>query len=60
MPDWNTGHSTFDTRAGFNMAMPGEITLGSGRSYFGPNLTKFVQKGILPEVWLDDMARRIS
>ena len=39
--------------------MPGDITLGSGTSWWGPNLTAYVQNGTIPESRVDDMAERI-
>ena len=39
--------------------MPGDITFGSGTSFFGGNLTAFVNNGSIPENRLDDMATRI-
>ena len=39
--------------------MPGDITFDSGTSYFGGNLTAYVQNGSIPESRLDDMATRI-
>lgn len=37
------------------MTMPGDITFDSGTSYFGANLTAFVQNGTIPESRVDDM-----
>jgi beta-glucosidase-like glycosyl hydrolase len=39
--------------------MPGDITFESGTSYFGANLTAYVQNGIIPMSRVDDMATRI-
>ena len=39
--------------------MPGDITFDSGTSWWGPNLTAFVQNGTIPESRVDDMATRI-
>jgi beta-glucosidase-like glycosyl hydrolase len=41
------------------MSMPGDITFGSGDSYFGGNLTAYVQNGTIPMARLNDMATRI-
>ena len=41
------------------MSMPGDIDLGSGNSYWGANLTAFVENGTIAEARLDDMAERI-
>ena len=41
------------------MTMPGDITFDSGNSYFGGNLTAFVNNGSIAEARLDDMATRI-
>jgi hypothetical protein len=39
------------------MSMPGDITFNSGTSYFGANLTSFVNDGIIPEARVDDMGK---
>ena len=39
--------------------MPGDITIGSGTSWWGPNLTAYVENGTIPESRIDDMAERI-
>ena len=39
--------------------MPGDITPGTGTSFFGANLTAFVENGTIAEACLDDMAERI-
>ena len=41
------------------MSMPGDIIPGSGTSFFGANLTTFVENGTIAETRLDDMAERI-
>lgn len=41
------------------MTMPGDITFDSGTSYFGQNLTDYVNNGTIPESRIDDMATRI-
>lgn len=42
------------------MTMPGDITFNSGTSFFGGNLTAFVNNGSIAESRLDDMATRIA
>jgi len=37
--------------------MPGDITFGSGTSYFGGNLTAYVENGTMSEARVDDMGR---
>jgi len=37
--------------------MPGDITFGSGTSYFGGNLTAYVENGTISEARVDDMGR---
>ena len=39
--------------------MPGDISPGSGSSWFGANLTVFVENGTIAEARVDDMAERI-
>ena len=41
------------------MTMPGDITFNSGTSWWGANLTAFVQNGTIPESRVTDMAERI-
>ena len=41
------------------MTMPGDITFDSGNSWFGGNLTAFVDNGTIAEARLNDMATRI-
>ena len=41
------------------MSMPGDIDLGSGNSWWGPNLTAFVDNGTIAESRLTDMSERI-
>ncbi|OBZ74882.1 putative beta-glucosidase L [Grifola frondosa] len=59
MSDWSAQHSTLGAVAGLDMSMPGDITFGSGTSYFGANLTAFVLNGTIAESRVDDMAERI-
>jgi len=37
------------------MTMPGDITFLSHTSYFGPNLTAYVNNGTISETQVDDM-----
>lgn len=39
--------------------MPGDISPNSGTSWFGANLTAFVENGTIAEARVDDMAERI-
>ncbi|KAF8200297.1 glycoside hydrolase family 3 protein [Pholiota molesta] len=55
MSDWSAQHSTISANRGLDMSMPGDITFNSGTSYFGANLTSFVNEGIIPEARVDDM-----
>ncbi len=41
------------------MSIPGDIFPGSGTSFFGANLTAFVENSNIAEARLDDMAERI-
>ncbi|KAI8992753.1 beta-glucosidase [Trametes punicea] len=59
MSDWSAQHSTLSAVAGLDMSMPGDITFGSHTSYFGMNLTDFVENGTIAEARVDDMAERI-
>ena len=59
MSDWYGTHSTMSAITGLDMTMPGDITVDSGTSYFGANLTAYVQNGTIPEARVDDMATRI-
>lgn len=59
MSDWGAQESTLSAMAGLDMSMPGDITLGSGNSWWGPNLTAFVENGTIPLSRMDDMATRI-
>ncbi|OCH90098.1 beta-glucosidase [Obba rivulosa] len=59
MTDWSAQHSTLSAVAGLDMSMPGDITYGSGTSWWGPNLTAFVENATIPESRLDDMVTRI-
>lgn len=57
--DWAATHSTLSIVAGLDMTMPGDITFKSGDSYFGGNLTAYVQNGTIPEGRVDDAAARV-
>ncbi|EKM59357.1 glycoside hydrolase family 3 protein [Phanerochaete carnosa HHB-10118-sp] len=59
MSDWSAQHSTMSAVAGLDMTMPGDISFGSGTSWFGQNLTDFVLNGTIAESRVDDMASRI-
>lgn len=59
MSDWQATHSTLSAIAGLDMTMPGDVTFNSGDSYFGANLTDYVNNGTIPMNRLDDMATRI-
>ncbi|KAG1742563.1 glycoside hydrolase family 3 protein [Suillus lakei] len=57
--DWQATMSTLSAVAGLDMTMPGDITFDSGDSYFGGNLTDYVNDGYISMARLDDMATRI-
>ncbi|KAJ7084160.1 glycoside hydrolase superfamily, partial [Mycena crocata] len=59
MSDWSATHSTISAATGLDMTMPGDIVFQDGLSYFGANLTAYVQNGTIPLARLDDMATRI-
>ncbi|KAH9476789.1 putative beta-glucosidase L [Psilocybe cubensis] len=59
MSDWSAQHTTISAITGLDMTMPGDITFNSETSYFGPNLTDYVNNGTIPESRVDDMATRI-
>jgi hypothetical protein len=56
MSDWSATKSTISAITGLDMTMPGDIV--SGDSYFGGNLTAYVNNGTIPEARVDDMAVR--
>ena len=58
MSDWSATGSTVSAMTGLDMTMPGDITFDSGDSYFGGNLTVYVNNGTIPEARVDDMAVR--
>lgn len=59
MSDWAATMNTLSAVAGLDMTMAGDITLGSGTTYFGANLTAYVMNNTISEARLDDMATRI-
>jgi len=60
MSDWSATMSGVPSvLAGLDMTMPGDITMGSGTSYFGQNLTNAVKNGQVSQERLTDMGTRI-
>ncbi|KAF7290649.1 Glycoside hydrolase family 3 protein [Mycena indigotica] len=59
MSDWGATHSTMSAATGLDMTMPGDITFQSGTTYFGANLTAYVQNNTIAQARLDDMATRV-
>ena len=59
MSDWYATHSTTSATNGLDMTMPGDITPGSGISYFGAGLATAVTNGTITEQQLDNMVTRI-
>ena len=70
MSDWGAQHSTISAITGLDMSMPGDIfgfnitaqgfiIFNSNASYFGANLTAYVENGTISEARVDDMATRI-
>ncbi|KAM5539629.1 hypothetical protein V8D89_006738 [Ganoderma adspersum] len=59
MSDWGGHHSTLAAVAGLDMSMPGDIAFVPGTSWWGANLTAFVENGTIAEARVDDMAERI-
>ncbi|KAI0669069.1 glycoside hydrolase superfamily [Trametes maxima] len=59
MSDWGAHHSTLAAVAGLDMSMPGDISFQSHTSWWGANLTAFVENGTIAESRVDDMAERI-
>lgn len=60
--DWGAQHSgIYSSLAGLDMTMPGEIFDDwlTGKSFWGPLLTKSIYNGTLPQQRLDDMVARI-
>ncbi|CCM01674.1 uncharacterized protein FIBRA_03737 [Fibroporia radiculosa] len=61
MSDWGAQMSTLSAVAGLDMTMAGGIHLSTpdGGSWWGPNLTAFVDNGTISMARMDDMATRI-
>ncbi|KAK6198574.1 glycosyl hydrolase family 3 C-terminal domain-containing protein [Scheffersomyces amazonensis] len=62
LSDWGAQHSgVYSALAGLDMTMPGEISDEwlTGKSYWGPLLTRAVYNGTLSQDRLNDMAMRI-
>ncbi|KAF9454903.1 glycoside hydrolase family 3 protein [Macrolepiota fuliginosa MF-IS2] len=60
MSDWWATHSTSPAvNGGLDMTMPGDISLGSGTTYFGQSLVSAVNSGEVPQWRIDDVATRI-
>ena len=60
MSDWAATHSGVPAvNAGLDMTMPGDISFGSGTTYFGAHLVDYVDCGNIAQARLDDMAIRI-
>ncbi|KAF8760915.1 beta-glucosidase [Rhizoctonia solani] len=60
MSDWWATHSgATSVNAGLDMTMPGDISLGSGTTYFGSNLVNSVNSGQVSQSRIDDLATRI-
>lgn len=60
MSDWGAHHSGVGAAlAGLDMSMPGDTASGTGKSFWGTNLTIAVLNGTVPEWRVDDMAVRI-
>ena len=60
LSDWQAQHAGVSAAlAGLDMSMPGDTVFGTGRSYWGANLTLAVVNGTVPEWRVDDMAVRI-
>jgi beta-glucosidase len=58
MSDWSATKSTLSAVAGLDMTMPGDFMVSNG-SYFGANLTTFINNGTIAMPRLDDMSTRI-
>ena len=66
MSDWSATKSTISAIAGLDMTMPGDLASSAignisfigGESYFGGNLTAYVNNGTIPEARVDDMVTR--
>ena len=62
MSDWGATEDTISAITGLDMTMPGDISFNfnSRDSYFGGNLTAYVNNGTIPEARVDDMAVRCA
>lgn len=61
MSDWNAQHTTVNSaNSGLDMTMPGsDFNNPPGNIFWGPNLTKAIANGEVPESRLNDMVTRI-
>ena len=59
MSDWQATPSTLSAVTGLYMTMPGDIAFFSNNSFFGGNLTYYVNNGTIAQGPVDDMATRI-
>ncbi len=59
MSDWYATHSTTSAINGLDMTIPGDITQGSGTTYFGASLLADVKDGTIHEEHIGNMALRI-
>eukprot|EP01113_Clastostelium_recurvatum_P010933 TRINITY_DN1548_c1_g1_i4.p1 TRINITY_DN1548_c1_g1~~TRINITY_DN1548_c1_g1_i4.p1 ORF type:complete len:648 (-),score=117.65 TRINITY_DN1548_c1_g1_i4:16-1890(-) len=60
MSDWWATMSTVPSvKGGLDMTMPGDITIQSGNSYFGQNLTSAINRGSVNASELSTMCERI-
>lgn len=59
MSDWAATETTISAVTGLDMTMAGDITLGSHTTFWGSNLTAYVENGTIPESRIDDMATRV-
>jgi hypothetical protein len=57
--DWSATMSTLAAANGLDMTMPGDVSFGSGTSYFGAALLAAVANGSVAAARVDDMAARI-
>jgi len=60
MSDWQATESTISAITGLDMTMPGDVRFDTGDSFFGANLTAYVNNGTIPETRVDDMAVRYA
>lgn len=61
MSDWGATMSTLSAVAGLDMDMPGDVVAGATpfTTYFGKNLSTFVNNRTIPSSRVDNMATRI-